>query len=89
MVRQVKKRPPEKDSPMQCHKQARYITTNLKVKVDFTLTALIATNVVTWKFHVDNFAKGRYDVILGQDILIELGLNLYSLNTSSKMMMDL
>ena len=34
---------------MQWHTQARNITTDLKVKVDFILPTLIATNAVTWK----------------------------------------
>ena len=46
------------------------------VKVDFTLPALSAMNVVTWKFHVDESAKGQYNMILGQDLLSELELNL-------------
>ena len=61
---------------MQWHTQAGNITPNIKVKVDFTLPALIAKNVVMWKFHVDDSVKDRYDIILGQDILTELGLNL-------------
>ena len=61
---------------IQWHTQDGNITTNQKVKVDFTLPALIATNVVTWKCHVDYSAKGMYDMILGRYILIELGLNL-------------
>ena len=44
---------------MQWHTQAGNITTNLKVKVDFTLPELSATNAVTWKCHVDNSTKGR------------------------------
>ena len=55
--------------PMQWHTQAGNITTNIKVKVYFTLPALSMTNVVTWKCHVDDFAKVRYNMILGQDIL--------------------
>ena len=54
---------------MQWHTQARNITNNLKVKVDFTLTALTVTNVLTWDFHVDNSAQGMYDMILGRDLL--------------------
>ena len=34
------------------------------------------TNVVRWKCHVDDSTKGRYDIILGRNILTELGLNL-------------
>ena len=29
-----------------------------------------------WNFHVDDSAKGRYDMILDTDILTDLGLNL-------------
>ena len=48
------------------------IMANLKVEVDFTLPVLSASDVVTWKFHVDDSAKGRYDMILGRDISTEL-----------------
>ena len=44
---------------MQWHAQDRNITTNHKVKVDFTLPALIVMNVMTWKGHMDDSAKGR------------------------------
>ena len=69
MVRLVTKLFTEKDSPMQWYTQAGNVTTNLKVKVDFTLPALSATNVVTWKCHVDEFAESRYNIILGQYLL--------------------
>ena len=68
MVRLVKKLFPEKYYMMQWHTQAGNITTNLRVKVDFTLTVLSAMNIVTCKCHVDNSAKGRYNMILGQNI---------------------
>ena len=54
---------------MQWHTQAVNITTNLKVKVDFTLPALSAMNVVTWRCHVNDYTKGRQNMILGRDIL--------------------
>ena len=57
---------------MQWYTQARNVTTNIKVEMDFTLPALSTTNVMTWKFHVDDSAKGRYDMILGRDLLTEL-----------------
>ena len=44
--------------------------------MDFTLPALITTNAVMWKFHVDDSAKGRYKIFIGRDLLAELGLNL-------------
>ena len=49
---------------MQWNTQAGNITTNLKVKVYFTFTALRVKNIVTWKCHVDDSAKGIYDMIL-------------------------
>ena len=61
---------------MQWNMQARNITTNYKVKVDFLLPALNPKIVVTQKINVDDSSKGRYDKIWGRDILIELGLNL-------------
>ena len=76
MGRMVKKLGPEENSPMQWNTQAGNITTDLKVKIDFTLPALRAMNVVTWNFHVDDSAKGRYDMILSRYLLTELGLNL-------------
>ena len=61
---------------MQWNTQSGNIMTYLKVKIDFTLPVLSATNSVTWNFHVDDSAKGRCDMILGRDLLTELGLNL-------------
>ena len=31
---------------------------------------------MTWNFHADDYSNGRYDMILGRDILTYLGLNL-------------
>ena len=61
---------------MQWKTQAGNIATNFKFEKDFTLPALSAMSVVTWKFHVDDSAKGRHDMILVRDILTEFGLNL-------------
>ena len=59
MRRLVEKINPDKYAVMQWHTQAGNITTNIKVKVYFTLTKLSETNVVMWKCHVDDSAKGR------------------------------
>ena len=71
-----KKFTPKEDAVIQWHTQAGSITNNLKVNIDFTLPELSATEIVTWNCHVDDLAKGRYDIILGRDILTTLGLNL-------------
>ena len=72
--RLVEKLNSEKYAMIQWHTNARNITTNYKVKVDLTLPKLSATNVVTWKFHVDDSAKGRYDMTLGRYLFTEFGL---------------
>ena len=69
MGRLVKNLYPKKYYVMQRHTQAGNITTNIKVEVKFTLPKLIAENVVTWKFHVDDSAKVRYNMILGRYLL--------------------
>ena len=57
------------------HTSRKNKTPNVKVIVDFTVPTLSATNIVTLTCHVDNSAKDRYDMILGRDLLTELGLN--------------
>ena len=76
MGRLVKNLCPEEDTPIQWNTQAGNITSNLKVKLYFTLPALSATNIVTCKCHVDDSAKVRCDMILGRYLLTELGLYL-------------
>ena len=56
----------EKDDVMQWHTQDENITTSIEIKVDFTLPALTVTNIMTWECHVDDSAKGRYNMILGR-----------------------
>ena len=89
MIRLAEKLRLERYAVMQWQTQDGNITTNFKVKVDFTLTTLIPNNVVIWKYHLDDSARGRYDIILGRDLLTELGLNPNFLNTSSEQMTDL
>ena len=60
---------------MQWHTQAGNITTNIKAEVEFKWPELSAKNVITWKCHVYDSAKGRYNTILGRDILKKLRLN--------------
>ena len=67
--RLVEKLHPDKYDVMQWHTQAGNVTTNLKGKIYLNLPALSATNVVTWKFYVDESSKGRYNIILGQYLL--------------------
>ena len=57
---------------VQWHTQAGNITTNLKVKIYFTLPELSMTKIVTWNCHVDDFSNGRQEMVLGRDILTAL-----------------
>ena len=50
------------------------ITNNYKFNVDIALTALSATNVMTWRCHVDVSVKGIYDMIIGRYLVTELGI---------------
>ena len=59
MGRLVGKLHPGTDAVIQWHTQVGNITTDLKVKVDFTLPALSAKNEMTWKCHVGNSGKFR------------------------------
>ena len=65
----VEKLYPEKDAVMQRHTQAGNVTANIKVKTNFILPALSSMNIVTWKFHINDSNKGRYDMILRRDLL--------------------
>ena len=61
---------------IQWHTQVGKINTNLRVKIDFTLSELSTIQTVMWNYYVDESSKVRYDTILGRDILTALGLNL-------------
>ena len=60
---------------IQRHTQAVIITINLKVKINFTLHELNATEIMMWNYHVDDSANGRYYMILGRHLLTALGFN--------------
>ena len=61
---------------IQCHIQESSITYNLKFNIYFTLPQLSAEKILTWDCHVDDSDKGICDIIIGRDILTDLGLNL-------------
>ena len=61
---------------MQWHTQVGSFTTNLKVKIYSSLPELSATKNFMRNFHVYDSDQGRFDVILGRDILTDLESNL-------------
>ena len=67
---------------MQWHMQSCSTTSNIKVKIDFTLYEISATKIMTWNFNVDDSSKGVYDVILGRYLLKDLVLNLKFFNNA-------
>ena len=56
--------------------QAGNFTTSTKVNVEFCLPEFGATKIVTWKCHISKSTNSRYDMILGRDLLTNLGLDL-------------
>ena len=72
MGRLVEKVSPKKEAVLQWHTQAGNNNTNIKVEVKFTLPKVSVKIVVTWKCHVDESTKGRYDMILGKYVLTKL-----------------
>ena len=56
--------------------QAGIITTNIRVKIHFTLPEHSAMKTVTWNCHVNDSAKDTCDMILGRYILTALGINI-------------
>ena len=54
---------------MKWQTQVGNITNNLKVKIDFTLPEFSATKNLMSNCHVDDSAKGRYNMILGRALL--------------------
>ena len=61
---------------MQWNTKVGEITTNKEFKIDFTLPELSATKIVTWNCHVNVSDTGKYDMILGRDLLTVLELNI-------------
>ena len=61
--------------------QAGTIQTNQKAKIELILPEFDATKIVTWDCHVDDLlVLGRYDMIIGRDLLSELCMTLNFLN---------
>ena len=56
--------------------QTGKFTTSKKVNVYFCLPEFSTTKIVPWKCHVANKTNIRYNMILGRDLLITLGLDL-------------
>ena len=61
--------------------QSGHFTKNSMVKIELSLPVLCVTKIVTWKCIVGDSTTGRYDMIIGRDILTKLGIDLkYSTN---------
>ena len=57
---------------IQRHTHTSGITTNIKVKIEFTLPELSATEILTCNCYVYDSDKGRYDMILDRYLLTVL-----------------
>ena len=56
--------------------QSGKFVTSKNMNVDIFLPEFSGTKIVTWKCHKDNSTNGRYDMILGRDLITALGLDL-------------
>ena len=56
--------------------QSRIFTTNLMAIVNLCLPKISATKIVTWECHIDCPIEIRYNMIIGKDLLNEMGLHL-------------
>ena len=65
---------------IQWHTYTGNITNNHKVKLYFTLPALSVTNFMTWKFHVGESTESIYDINLGRDTILALGIDIECIN---------
>ena len=50
--------------------------TSKKVNMDFCLPEFSAKNIVMWKCQIYEYNNGRYDMILGRDLLPALGMDI-------------
>ena len=82
MGKLILKLKPKETAKTMWKNQAGKFTTSKKVNVDFCLSEFSTTEIVTWKCHVDESTNGRYDMILGRDLLTTLRPDLkFSENT--------
>ena len=67
-----------KDKKTRWTTKAGNFNTNRKCEVDFTLPAFNAKKIVSWNCYVDESdnSNNNYDMIIGRDILHELGIDL-------------
>ena len=56
--------------------QAGKFMTSKKVNIDFCLPEFSATIFLSWNCHVDSSTTGRYNMILGSDLLTAMRLDI-------------
>ena len=47
------------------------------MNIDFCQQEFSGTEIVTWKYHIDEYDKGRYDMIMGRYLLTALVPDIY------------
>ena len=76
MDKQTSKHNQNKSTTTKWETQDGKFMTSKKLNVDFCLSEFSVKNIVTWKCHVDESDEGRYDMTLGRDLIITLGVDL-------------
>ena len=77
LEKQIQTPPHKNTQPVKWSTQGGDVLTTYKTNVEFVLPELDVTKSLTWSFHVnDSQKKSRYDMIIGQDLLLEIKLDL-------------
>ena len=56
--------------------QAGKLATSKKMNVEICLPYFSVTKIIPWKWYVDEYTNGRYDMIIDRDLLTVLELDL-------------
>ena len=74
--RHVKELQTKKTEPVNWTTKAGSFATTRQCVVSLKLPALHADKVITWNYYVDEQQSTHYDIILGRDVLTEVGIDL-------------
>ena len=55
--------------------QTGKLTTSKRVDIYLFLPEFSTTKIVTWKCHIDKSTNDRYDMILGRELVVALGMD--------------
>jgi len=78
----IKKLRVKKEKPQNWNTAAGQVSTNERCRVLFSLPELNDTRTIDWTMHVGTLENIQYDMIIGSDLMSELGINIKYSNLS-------